>query len=385
MSVLKTTITKAAFADTNLLPPEEVIKEAVALNTNCATPTVTIQGDAPRVRIPYVETDPTAGVVAEGAEITQTSAALNEIEIATHKVALTIPITNEALTYTDATKLVSTSAANAVTNRVDAMFLSADAAAGAPAGLAKLDGLTTETVTDLKDLAPILTVLSKITDNGGEPSALVMRYSVWARLMALTAKDGRPIEIATHKVALTIPITNEALTYTDATKLVSTSAANAVTNRVDAMFLSADAAAGAPAGLAKLDGLTTETVTDIKDLSPILTVLSKITDNGGEPSALVMRYSVWARLMALTAKDGRPLIAPDVTSSAEPRLFNVPVIFSSYAAADTVLALSAKDVFVSASQVEAAVSKDALFTYDSSVMRLVMRFGYIPSGRVSWR
>lgn len=260
--MFKTTPTKAAFADTNLLPPEEVIREAIALNPYCATPTVAIQGDAPRVRIPYVETDPTAGIVAEGAEITQTSAALNEIEI------------------------------------------------------------------------------------------------------------------ATHKVALTIPITNEALTYTDATKLVSTSAANAVTNRVDAMFLSADAAAGAPAGLAKLDGLTTETVTDIKDLSPILTVLSKITDNGGEPSALVMRYSVWARLMALTAKDGRPLIAPDVTSSAEPRLFNVPVIFSSYAAADTVLALSAKDVFVSASQVEAAVSKDALFTYDSSVMRLVMRFGY---------
>lgn len=260
--MFKTTPTKAAFADTNLLPPEEVIREAIALNPYCATPTVTIQGDAPRVRIPYVETDPTAGIVAEGAEITQTSAALNEIEIATHKVALTIPITNEALTYTDATKLVSTSAANAVTNKVDAMFLSADAAAGAPAGLAKLDGLTTETVTDLKDL------------------------------------------------------------------------------------------------------------------SPILNVLSAITDHGAEPSALVMRYSVWARLMALTAKDGRPLIAPDVTSSAEPRLFNVPVFFNSYAAADTVLALSAKDVFVSASQVEAAVSKDALFTYDSSVMRLVMRFGY---------
>lgn len=260
--MFKTTPTKAAFADTNLLQPEEVIREAIALNPYCATPTVTIQGDAPRVRIPYVETDPTAGVVAEGAEITQTSAALNEIEIATHKVALTIPMTNESLTYTDATQLVSTSAANAVTNKVDAMFLSADAAAGAPAGLAKLDGLTTETVTDLKDL------------------------------------------------------------------------------------------------------------------SPILNVLSAITDHGAEPSALVMRYSVWARLMALTAKDGRPLIAPDVTSSAEPRLFNVPVFFNSYAAADTVLALSAKDVFVSASQVEAAVSKDALFTFDSSVMRLVMRFGY---------
>ena len=262
--MFKTTATKAAFADTNMLPPEEVIREAIALNPYCATPTVTINGDAPRVRIPYVETDPTAGVVAEGAEITQTSAALNEIEIATHKVALTIPITNEALTYTDATKLVSTSAANAVTNKVDAMFLSA----------------------------------------------------------------------------------------------------------------AADGTAGTPAGLAQLDGLTTETVTDLKDLAPILTVLSKITDHGGEPSALVMRYSVWARLMALTAKDGRPLIAPDVTSSAEPRLFNVPVIFNSYAAADTVLALSAKDVFVSVSQVEAAVSKDALFTYDSSVMRLVMRFGY---------
>ena len=86
--MFKTTPTKAAFADTNLLPPEEVIREAIALNPYCATPTVTIQGDAPRVRIPYVETDPTAGVVAEGAEITQTSAALNEIEIATHKVGV---------------------------------------------------------------------------------------------------------------------------------------------------------------------------------------------------------------------------------------------------------------------------------------------------------
>ncbi len=309
--MFKTTPTKAAFADTNLLPPEEVIREAIALNPYCATPTVTIQGDAPRVRIPYVETDPTAGVVAEGAEITQTSAALNEIEIATHKVALTIPMTNESLTYTDATQLVSTSAANAVTNRVDAMFLSAaaDGTAGTPAGLAQLDGLTTETVTDLKDLAPILNVLSKITDHGGEPSALVMRYSVWARLMALTAKDGRPL------IAPDV-----------------TSSAEPRLFNVPVIFSSYAAA--------------------------------------------VMRYSVWARLMALTAKDGRPLIAPDVTSSAEPRLFNVPVIFSSYAAADTVLALSAKDVFVSVSQVEAAVSKDALFTYDSSVMRLVMRFGY---------
>lgn len=89
-----------------------------------------------------------------------------------------------------------------------------------------------------------------------------------------------------------------------------------------------------------------------------------------------MRYSTWARLMGLTAADGRPFIEPDVTTSAAPVLFNVPVIFNSQAPADTILTLSAKDIIVSASMIEAATSTDALFSKDSSLMRLTMRLGY---------
>lgn len=263
-NIFKTTRTTGAFPDAQFIRPVEGVPDAICFDPAVATQSVIINGDAPRVNIPYVDTDPTANVVAEGAEIAQSETTLNQIEVATHKIATIIPFSNESLRYSDASALVEDGARRAMTNKADNLFLSAVA----------------------------------------------------------------------------------------------------------------DATAGTPAGIANLTGLTTETPTTVTDLSPILTVLAKTTDNGANPTSIVMRYSTWARLMALTAADGRPLIAPDVTTSAEPVLFNVPVFFNSQAPADTVLTLSAKDIIVSASMIEAATSTDALFSKDSSLMRLTMRLGY---------
>lgn len=259
-SIFTTTRTTGAFPDTQFIKPAEALPEAICFNEAVATQSVIISGDAPRVNIPYVDTDPTANVVAEGAEIAQSETTLNQITIATHKIAIIIPFSNESLRYSDAAALVEDGATRAMTNKADNLFLSA--------------------------------------------------------------------------------------------------------------------AAGTPAGIANLDGLTTETPTKLTDLSPVLNVLAKTTDAGANPTGIVMRYSTWARLMGLTAADGRPFIEPDVTSSAVPRLFNVPVIFNSQAPADTILTLSAKDVIVSASKIEAATSTDALFSRDSSLMRLTMRLGF---------
>lgn len=259
-SIFTTTRTTGAFPDAQFIKPAEALPEAICFNEAVATQSVIISGDAPRVNIPYVDTDPTANVVAEGAEIAQSETTLNQITIATHKIAIIIPFSNESLRYSDAAALVEDGATRAMTNKADNLFLSA--------------------------------------------------------------------------------------------------------------------ASGTPAGLANLDGLTTETPAKLTDLSPVLNVLAKTTDNGANPTSIVMRYSTWARLMGLTAADGRPFIEPDVTSSAEPRLFNVPVVFNSQAPADTILTLSAKDVIVSASKIEAATSTDALFSRDSSLMRLTMRLGF---------
>ncbi len=263
-SIFTTTRTTGAFPDAQFIKPAEALPEAICFNEAVATQSVIISGDAPRVNIPYVDTDPTANVVAEGAEIAQSETTLNQITIATHKIAIIIPFSNESLRYSDAAALVEDGATRAMTNKADNLFLSA----------------------------------------------------------------------------------------------------------------AVDTTAGTPAGIANLDGLTTETPTKLNDLSPVLNVLAKTTDNGANPTGIVMRYSTWARLMGLTAADGRPFIEPDVTTSAAPVLFNVPVIFNSQAPADTILTLSAKDIIVSASMIEAATSTDALFSKDSSLMRLTMRLGY---------
>lgn len=263
-NIFTTTSNKGAFPDSQFTQPADTIPDAIALNELVATQSVVIDGDAPRVNIPYIDTDPTANVVAEGAEISESEATLNQISVGTHKIAMIIPLSNESMRYPDAGTLVGDGATRAMTNKADALFLSAQA----------------------------------------------------------------------------------------------------------------DSTAGTPAGIANMSGLSEQAPTTLTDLSPILTALSTTTDKGASPTSIVMRYSTWARLMALTAKDGRSLVEPDVTTSATPILFNVPVIFNSQTPADTILTMSAKDVIVSASQVESSTSTDALFTRDSSVMRLTMRLGF---------
>lgn len=75
-----------------------------------ATQSAIISGDTPRVNVPYVSVDPTANVVAEGAEIATSNPALNQICFSTHKVALLAPFSNESLRYEDAVTFITDSA-----------------------------------------------------------------------------------------------------------------------------------------------------------------------------------------------------------------------------------------------------------------------------------
>ena len=54
-----------------------------------------VEGDARKVRVPFIGADPEASVVAEGDEIAETSGTLAEVEITTAKVAVLSVISNE--------------------------------------------------------------------------------------------------------------------------------------------------------------------------------------------------------------------------------------------------------------------------------------------------
>lgn len=139
-----------------------------------------------------------------------------------------------------------------------------------------------------------------------------------------------------------------------------------------------------PTGIAKMDAATDTAagVTEVtaaskaKTLDAMLDVLAQTADKGATPTAIVMRFSTWATLMALTASDGRSLIEPDVTASAEPRLFNTAVIFNSQVPENTILTMSAPDVIVSVSNVAADSDSSVMFTADLSVLRMTMRIGF---------
>lgn len=101
-NIFTTTSNKGAFPDSQFTQPADTIPDAIALNELVATQSVVIDGDAPRVNIPYIDTDPTANVVAEGAEISESEATLNQISVGTHKIAMIIPLSNESMRYPDA-------------------------------------------------------------------------------------------------------------------------------------------------------------------------------------------------------------------------------------------------------------------------------------------
>ncbi len=272
MAVFKTTTTKGAFPDSQFISAREAIPEAIALNELVATQSVVIDGDAPRVNVPYVSVDPTANVVAEGAEITTSSPALNQVSFGTHKIALLVPFSNESLRYEDAVTLITDSAQKALVAQADHLFLAADADTNGilPTGVAKIPAATDST----------------------------------AGVTEVTAAS------------------------------------------------------------------------KAKTLDAVLDVLAQTTDKGATPTAIVMRFSTWATLLAITATDGRPMIEPDVTASAQPMLFNVPVIFNSSVPANTILTMSAADVIVSVSDIAADTDSSAMFTSDSSLLRMTMRIGF---------
>ncbi|PST47600.1 phage major capsid protein [Bifidobacterium callitrichos] len=246
------------------LPATDVTPEALVLNPLVATIAATPQGDQTYVRIPFVAADPTADIVAEGAELPEGEATRAEIRVYTRKVGILQRVSREAygqqLTAdngtANASDLFTTSLQRAVTAKLDGLFINSPSKADdvfAP-GLA-VD--TTDAIIDggniVDNLDPLVDALATVADNGATPTCVLTSNSGWAKLQKLKYTDGRPVvnpdaqadtvpQLAGLPVVRNAAVPKDTLFVIDATNIVA--ALTDVTVDVDqSVFFTSDSIA----------------------------------------------------------------------------------------------------------------------------------------------
>ena len=173
----------------------DIIPQALVLTQ--ATYAGSVEGDKPKVVVPYVATPDNTQVVAEGGTIAESDATIKEAAITTVKVPQLAVLSNESITENELLTMVQNALGNAVTDKADALLLAAPAPEEGQSGLTGL--FNTKNVLDGGELtaqtglAPIIKAIGDIGANNGTPTALIMNPSTWAQLLMLKLSDGTPL------------------------------------------------------------------------------------------------------------------------------------------------------------------------------------------------
>ncbi|AZZ81683.1 phage major capsid protein [Gordonia alkanivorans] len=189
---VETTITsaKAWSPDLTAVPPADAVPDALILETS--TVSGTIEGDAPAVRVQYVD-DATATFTAEGVTIDEANPGLSEALVHTGKVAQIIRLSREQFAQPNASELLSASVARAVTKAGNTAYIAQAAptspAVTPPAGLLNISGIVNGGAV-ANDLDGLVDLLADLASNGAEPSHIVLSPTAWASLRKFkTAAD----------------------------------------------------------------------------------------------------------------------------------------------------------------------------------------------------
>lgn len=178
----------------------EAVPDALIANPLVATVAGEIEGDAPRVRVPYIKTDPTAGFVKEGADITDGGGALDEVLISTGKIATVVKQSNESASFETASQLIAAGVSRSIVTSADDAFLNnaksddTDAQNG-PVGILNTEGIPATQTTGEGIVDAVADAKAAIGGNGGIPTAIVVNYAVEAILRKLKTTDGRGLLI----------------------------------------------------------------------------------------------------------------------------------------------------------------------------------------------
>lgn len=176
---------KALFPDQTFVPTTVVPD---ALIHQITTPTVSIEGDEPSVRVPYVTDLPNATFTAEDTEIAESDAGLEEVLINTRKLALLHRASRESVTYPDAATMVANWMGTAITNAADKVLLTGTAAT--PKGLLNVTGIHDGGTMAAGDLDVLSDAITTIEAAGATATHIVMDAASWGQLRKLKTTTG---------------------------------------------------------------------------------------------------------------------------------------------------------------------------------------------------
>ncbi len=184
------TSAKAWAVDVRAVAPTDAVPEALILQTS--TVVGSVEGDAPAVRVQYVD-DATAGFVAEGDPINEADPDLAETLVYTGKVAQLVKLSREQMAQPDAENLLSESVRRAVTKAADIAYIRQVAptapATTPPAGLVNVAGVLAGGAV-VGDLDGLVDLQAAIAGNDGNPTHILLSPSAWASLRKFKDQTG---------------------------------------------------------------------------------------------------------------------------------------------------------------------------------------------------
>lgn len=203
----ETTLTsaKAWSPDVTAVPPQDAVPEALILQTS--TVAGEVEGDAPAVRVQFVDDDD-AGFVAEGAAIPESDPDLSEVLVFTGKVSKLVRLSREQWSQPNASQLLSDAVRRAVTKAGNVAYIAQAAptapAVSPPAGLLNVAGIQTGT-TVAGDLDGLIDLQAAIAANDGMPSHLLLSPTAWASLRKFKTADNEATSLLGAGTEDTVP------------------------------------------------------------------------------------------------------------------------------------------------------------------------------------
>ena len=174
---------------------QDVVPEALVLQ--CTTVGASVDGDAPAVRVAYIDDDQ-AQLSDENDEIPEAAPDLAERVIYTSKITQLVRLSNEQFLQESTAGNIAASVARAVTRRGDVFFCQ-QAAPTAPAvapvaGLANVDGLIDGGhVADTLDV--LIDLIATLQHNLSIPSLLLLDPTGWAEFRKLKTGSDRNLSL----------------------------------------------------------------------------------------------------------------------------------------------------------------------------------------------
>ncbi|GAB93160.1 phage major capsid protein [Gordonia rhizosphera] len=243
-----------------------------------------------------------------------------------------------------------------------------------------------------QDAVPEAVVLQTATNAGPvEGDAVVVRVPYVDDAEAGVTAEGDEIQesdptldeavVYTAKVTQLVRLSREQWTQPSTATQLASSVRRAIVKKADALYLAApdpDPELAPVLGLALRTDLTAADGTVDADLDYLVDLIAALEAETASPSVIVVDPVGWADLQKIKrdSTDSNEGLLGAGTMATERRLLSLPVLVNSQMPAATGLVIDKNEVVAAIGQVAVATSDQALFQYDSVLIRATMRFGF---------